>query len=879
MVGSENEEDLLRSVALRNANSILQSRLRAEEELVHAKEALERKTEELARSLAAMRATLEAATDGILVTDGERRLAAYNSRYVEMWRLPPSIIESRSHDAIRDFCGDQLAEPRRFRDRVEEIYATSPPETFDVLELSDGRVFERFTRLQILDGQDAGRVWSFRDVTERKRAEEVRHRLAAIVESSADAILSKTLDGVITTWNTGAEGMFGYQTEEIVGKSVTILIPPDRIDEEPVILERLRRGERIEQYETVRMRKDGTRIDVSLTVSPIRDAEGRIIGASKIARDVTERKRAEALLREETRTLELLNRTGGLIASQLDLQSLLQSVTDAATNLSGAQFGAFFYNTTDERGEAFLLYTLSGAPREAFEGFGHPRATPLFGPTFRGERPVRLDDVRQDPRYGQWAPHHGMPEGHLPVRSYLAVPVISRSNEVIGGLFFGHEEPAVFTERTERIIVGVAAQAAVAIDNARLYEGATRAAEERKKLLEAERAARAEAERAGLMKDEFLAMLSHELRTPLSAILGWSQILQMEGYTPEDLKEGLETIARNGRAQTRLIDDLLDMNRIVSGKVRLDVQPIDLSALVDAAVDSVRHSAEAKSIRLRKIIDPHAGPVSGDPARLQQVVWNLLTNAMKFTPKGGRVDVVVERVNSHVEITVSDSGEGISPDFLPYVFERFRQADSSLTRKHGGLGLGLSIVKQLVELHGGAVSVKSPGEGQGATFTVSLPLAPVRESSNREHPLTPRRSLLGFNGVDLSGIKILVIDDEPDARELTKRVLTQCRAIVSTAGGAAEGLEQVKRSKPDVIVSDIGMPERDGYQFIRDVRALTASEGGATPAVALTAFARSEDRTRAMMAGYQVHVAKPIEPEELVATVASLAGRMTRRQV
>ncbi|MDQ3332223.1 MAG: ATP-binding protein, partial [Planctomycetota bacterium] len=521
----------------------------------------------------------------------------------------------------------------------------------------------------------------------------------------------------------------------------------------------------------------------------------------------------------------------------------------------------------------------SGAPREAFEGFGHPRATPLFGPTFRGERPVRLDDVRQDPRYGQWAPHHGMPEGHLPVRSYLAVPVISRSNEVIGGLFFGHEEPAVFTERTERIIVGVAAQAAVAIDNARLYEGATRAAEERKKLLEAERAARAEAERAGLMKDEFLATLSHELRTPLSAILGWSQILQMEGYTPEDLKEGLETIARNGRAQTRLIDDLLDMNRIVSGKVRLDVQPIDLSALVDAAVDSVRHSAEAKSIRLRKIIDPHAGPVSGDPARLQQVVWNLLTNAMKFTPKGGRVDVVVERVNSHVEITVSDSGEGISPDFLPYVFERFRQADSSLTRKHGGLGLGLSIVKQLVELHGGAVSVKSPGEGQGATFTVSLPLAPVRESSNREHPLTPRRSLLGFNGVDLSGIKILVIDDEPDARELTKRVLTQCRAIVSTAGGAAEGLEQVKRSKPDVIVSDIGMPERDGYQFIRDVRALTASEGGATPAVALTAFARSEDRTRAMMAGYQVHVAKPIEPEELVATVASLAGRMTRRQV
>jgi signal transduction histidine kinase/CheY-like chemotaxis protein len=585
-------------------------------------------------------------------------------------------------------------------------------------------------------------------------------------------------------------------------------------------------------------------------------------------------------LEEETRILELLNATGAKLASNLDLQSVVQAVTDAATQLSGAEFGAFFYSVENPEGGVFTLFTLSGAPREAFEKFGHPRATPVFGPTFRGEGVVRIADVRKDPRYGQMAPHHGMPPGHLPVCSYLAVPVVARSGEVIGGLFFGHRECNVFSERSERLIVGVAAQAAIAIDNAHLYEQAKRAADERARLLEAEREARTEVERVSLMKDEFLATLSHELRTPLNAVLGWSELLLARAGQDSDARRGLETISRNARAQAKLVEDLLDMNRIVSGKIRLDVQRVELMLIVSAAIDAVLPSADAKSIAIRTTIDPNAGPVFGDPNRLQQIVWNLLTNAVKFTAKGGKIDLLVQRVNSHVEITVHDSGVGIDPEFLPHVFERFRQADSSTTRKFGGLGLGLSIVKQLVELHGGSVTAESAGDGRGATFVVSLPLRALAigdiAKSAREHPTT-QRVHDRRDDLSLDGIVVLVVDDEPDARELVRSVLVGAAAEVRTAASADEGLALLKSQTADVIVSDIGMPGCDGYQFMREVRSLSAGHGGKTPAIALTAFARSEDRTRAMLAGYQVHVSKPIEAQELIATIKSLVAHSGSR--
>jgi PAS domain S-box-containing protein len=404
-----------------------------------------------------------------------------------------------------------------------------------------------------------------------------------------------------------------------------------------------------------------------------------------------------------------------------------------------------------------------------------------------------------------------------------------------------------------------------------------RAEQERMRLLESERQARGEAERASQMKDDFLATLSHELRTPLSAVLGWAQVLRRGTPDPEGLAEGLEVIERNARAQAQIIEDLLDMSRIISGRLRLDVQMVTLADVVEQALRTVQPAADARGIHLQRVLDPNAGPVRGDPARLQQVVWNLLSNAIKFTPRGGRVQVALQSVNSHVEISVSDTGQGIAPEFLPSVFERFRQADQSTTRRHGGVGLGLALVKQFVELHGGSVRVKSAGLGAGSTFVVQLPLAVVHDKrrAGDAHPRQPKATALSRSGISLEGVRVLVVDDEPDARDLIRRLLEDNDAMVSTTGSAAEALEVLDRFDPHVLVSDIGMPGRDGYDLIHEVRLRGRARGGAVPAIALTAFARSEDRTRALLAGYQMHVAKPVEPTELIASVASLAGVMS----
>jgi signal transduction histidine kinase/CheY-like chemotaxis protein len=390
-----------------------------------------------------------------------------------------------------------------------------------------------------------------------------------------------------------------------------------------------------------------------------------------------------------------------------------------------------------------------------------------------------------------------------------------------------------------------------------------------------DRMARSEAERLGRIKDEFLANLSHEIRTPLNAILGWSQLLEPGKTCEADLIEGLKVITRNARTQARLIDDLLDMSRIVSGKMRLDVQRVDLPAVIDAAIESVKPAAEAKGIKLQKVIDPIAGPVTGDPSRLQQVVWNLLTNAIKFTPKGGNVQVVVERSNSHVELSVSDTGIGIPADFLPHVFERFSQADNSVGRGYAGLGLGLAIVKSLAELHGGSVRVKSGGEGKGTTFIVSLPISVVHTLDAGENlqraKIDKNESLL--HTPDLKGIKIVVVDDEADAIGLVKRIMEDRGATVTACTSGTECLDRIAKLRPDVAIMDIGMQEMDGYTLIGKLRALSPEHGGRTPAVALTAFVRSEDRRQAMLAGFDVHVAKPVEPGELVAVVSRLARR------
>lgn len=697
----------------------------------------------------------------------------------------------------------------------------------------------------------------------REELRETAERFRATFNQAAIGIAMLDLERRFLEVNRKFCEILGYSEPELLGKRVDEITHADDLGRLHEKVQRLTARE-IEEYsyEKRYLRKDGSTVWTVTHATLLKDANGDpryYIGAVE---DISERKRAEAALAEERQGLETLNAIGIKLASNLDSQGIIQAVTDAATALSGAKFGAFFYNVVERGAETYQLFALSGASPEAFEKFGMPRNTPLFEPTFRGEGIVRSDDIRRDPRYGAMPPHYGMPKGHLQVRSYLAVPVVSRSSQVLGGLFLGHPQPAVFTERTERLVAGVAAQAAIAIDNARLYER--------------EREARAHAERMGELKDEFLATLSHELRTPLSAILGWTQVIAHRPMEPAELRNAIQVIERNARAQTRLIEDLLDMSRIAAGQVRLDVQEVYPAGVVEAALETVRPAAEAKEIRILKLLDPKAGPIAGDPSRLQQVFWNLLSNAIKFTPRGGRVQVVLQRVDSHLDLSVADTGIGIDPDFLPFVFERFRQADASTTRRQGGLGLGLAIAKHLVELHGGSISAASEGPGSGTTFTVKLPitvLQRVQAQEARRHPSAEREAILPAIQPDLAGLSVIVVDDDADARDLLRRVLSDCGALVRTAASAVEALQLLAQTKADVLVTDIGMPEADGYELLKRVRALGASHGGAIPMIALTAFARSEDRTRALRAGFRMHVSKPVEPIELCVAVANAAGR------
>lgn len=529
-----------------------------------------------------------------------------------------------------------------------------------------------------------------RDISERKNSERVASHLAAIVESSDDAIISKTLEGIILTWNKGAERIFGYESHEVIGKPVLVLMPPDRVEEEPIILQKLKRGERIDHYETVRVSKDGRRINISLTISPIRDETGKIIAVSKIARDITEQKRTE---------------------------------------------------------------------------------------------------------------------------------------------------------------------------------------QEREQLLAREQLARAQAETANRTKDEFLATVSHELRTPLNAIIGWSHLLSTGRIDGGMAARAVEAIERNARAQAQLVEDILDVSRVISGKLRLNLGPVDLVSVINAAIDSVQPAADSKGIHFEMTMDPSVRRISGDAGRLQQIVWNLLSNAIKFTPQGGLIEVGLELVGSQVRISVSDNGPGISPEFLPYIFDRFRQADGTSTRRHGGLGLGLAIVRHLVELHGGTVHADSP-PGKGATFILCLPYTTSDERNARTGRQTGSlRSLPQDNHLSippLEGVRILLVDDDVDNLQVITMLLNDQKAIVNSVASVAEALQALQCEIPDVLVSDLAMPEEDGYSLINKVRELERETGRHLPAVALTAYVRVADRAQALSRGFDMFVPKPVEPSELIAAIASM---------
>ncbi len=793
-----------------------------------------------------------------------------------------------------------------------------------------------------------------RDISEQKRNRAAQSYLAAIVESSEDAILSKNLDGIIQSCNTRAEELFGYTAAELVGRSIRILIPPDRQAEEDDILARIRRGERIEHFETVRLAKDGRAIDISLSVSAIRDRDGRVVGVAKLARDITEQKRLareldaqrewfrvtlasigdaviasdpegrvtymnepaqkmtgwgmdEAIGQPLTDVFHIINektrqpvdnpaglvlRTGHVVGLAnhtvlVDRNGAERPIADSAAPIrraGGRTIGIVlvFRDVTDERRAEDAI----AEQREWFETTLESIGDAVIATDVNGNV-VFMNPIAEHLTGWQLARARGRSCAEVfniinensrrpvesPVTRVLAEgTVVGLANHTVLIGADGAERPiddsgAPIRSRDGRM-VGVVLVFRDVSERRRGEIERRDAAFERDRLLEAERAARADAERASRVKDEFVAMVSHELRTPLNAILGWTQLMLKPDAGPEVVTRGLDIIARNTRLQTQLISDLLDVSRIVAGKLRLDIAQVDLNSVVSDAIDTVQRDADAKQIAIRRELDAAAGIIAGDASRLQQILWNLLSNAIKFTSEGGQITVRLRRAGSDAEISVADTGVGIRPEFLPHIFDRFQQADQSITRRFGGLGLGLSIVKHLVELHGGSIVAASPGIGQGTTFTITLPSTVATAAADvplhavdGEAPQPPE---------SLSGIRILVVDDEQDTCEFLDRFLGGYGAQVVVARSATQALSHI--ADVDIVVSDIGLPDVDGYELMHRVRMLPPSSGGTVPAIALTAYARTEDRTRAFRAGYQAHLAKPIEPAELVATISSFAG-------
>ncbi|QXU42700.1 PAS domain S-box protein [Pedobacter sp. D749] len=534
------------------------------------------------------------------------------------------------------------------------------------------------------------------DVSFEHQAEEKQSMLAAIIESSEDAIISKTLDGIITTWNKGAEHIFGYSEDEAVGQPITILLPADRLSEEEVIIENIRRGEKVGHIQTIRKTKDGRLLNISLTVSPIKNRDGVVIGASKVARNITSQKESEKLIAKHMERLELLNVVGRSINESLDLQQILQQVTDSTTKLTGAAFGAFFYNQVNQEGESYWLYTISGVPSEALADFPMPRNTALFHPTFSGEGIVRSDDITQDARYGKNAPFFGKPSGHLPVISYLAVPVKTKSGEVIGGLFFGHQEKAIFKKEHEELVLTVASQAAIAIENSMLFK---------------------EVQELSAKKDEFIAMASHELKTPMTSLFGFLQLANRN--TGEGIaKNLLERAIRQLEKMIVLVSDLFDVSKIHSGKLQLNMEYLNLAILIQEMKESFLQAHPAHILTIEM---PEESFVNADRMRLEQVLTNLLNNAVKYATQEKTIELKVQHLDNVVLTSVKDFGPGISEENQRHIFSQFYQAKEN---KDGssGLGLGLFISKDIIERHGGQIWVESE-PGKGATFNFSLPLA------------------------------------------------------------------------------------------------------------------------------------------------------------
>lgn len=768
-----------------------------------------------------------------------------------------------SHEDLKNQTPAIHTGDEEFTDAVKTLIAEGEFRGEFINRAKDGRaVYVDLTAFVLRDeqGEPICFVGIKHDITERKRVEAALRRseseLADFFDNASIGLHWVDADGIVQRVNQSELDLLGYTREEYVGHHISEFHADQIVIQN--ILNRLAAGEVLRDFDARMLCNDGSVKHVRIN-SSVYWEDGKFVHTRCFTRDITERKRTERRLALQYAVTQILSESRDFAESS---KRILET---ACANLDW-EVGAL-WNVDREQGVLRNVEICHSTSRQTPEfdqltkELALEKGVGLPGRIWASGEAIWIPNVVDDPNFSRTkvASLEGL-------HGAFGFPIIL-GNEVLGVIEFFSPEIREPDDELLKMVIGIGAQIGQ-------FGERKRAEEKLAALLESERAARADAEKANRLKDEFLATLSHELRTPLNAVIGWSRMLRSGRLDSEGAQHAVEVVERNAWAQKQIIEDILDVSRVITGKLQLNRSPVDLVGVVDAALDAVRPAMEAKEIKIETLIDSSLRLVSGDPDRLQQVVWNILSNAAKFTPAGGKIEIAVNQNNGGVQIEVKDSGPGIDPSFLPHVFERFRQADGSTTRTHGGLGLGLAIVRHLVELHGGTIAVENRENRHGAIFTVRLPLP-----SGDLHPETLANAAGSFKEQapetpTLEGLRILIIDDETDALDLISVELTQHGATVTAASNAQDALAALASSEFDLLISDIGMPTTDGYDLIRQIRAQDQSKHQLIPAVALTAYARVQDRMRAIMAGFNTHVPKPVEANELITVVASLVGRL-----